>query len=143
MKTPYDDIIRLPHPISRKRKQMPLLDRAAQFAPFAALTGYEAVIAETGRLTESEFEWTEDGKELLNRKLRLLSDRIGERIRVTVTQYVPDQRKAGGAYRETRGILRRVDAQRQVLVLEPGAAIPFDRIYELEWEPEGQEKAPV
>ena len=98
MKTPYDDIIRLPHHVSRNHPQMPMLDRAAQFAPFAALAGYEAAVAETARRTAERRELSPQKTEELNRRLAALIARLPERPEATVEYFVPDERKAGGAY---------------------------------------------
>ena len=98
MKGPYDDIIALPHPTSRRHPRMPAIDRAAQFAPFAALTGYAAAVKETARETEAFTELAEDEAAALDRQLRLLEERVRERPWVVLTCFQPDQRKAGGAY---------------------------------------------
>ena len=95
MKTPYDDIIHLPHHVSQNHPQMPMLDRAAQFAPFAALTGYEAAVGETARLTAERRELDPQEAEELNRRLAALIARLPERPEVTVEYFVPDDRKAG------------------------------------------------
>lgn len=131
MKTPYDDIIHLPHHVSATRKQMSMTDRAAQFSPFAALTGYEAAIAETGRLTDDGFELAADGMELLNGKIQILHEHFDQLPEVTVTWFVPDGRKSGGAYVDTIGVVRRIDSLNQLLTMEDGTAIPFSRIYDI------------
>ena len=94
----YDDIIDLPHHQSPKRAGMPMLDRAAQFSPFAALTGYEAVIDETGRLTDFARELTDSSREQINEKLGILARNVQNRPEVWVTYFEPDSRKAGGSY---------------------------------------------
>ena len=132
MKNSYEDMLRLPHPEPKKRKRMSLHDRAAQFSPFAALTGYEAVIQETGRRTDRCFELAEDGKRMLDETLRSLEARLEEQPEVTVTWFVPDQRKDGGAYRRTGGCVRDLDRLSQTLLMEDGTRIPFDRILEIE-----------
>ena len=103
MNTPYDDIIRLPHHVSQNHPQMSLRDRAAQFAPFAALTGYEAAVGETARLTAERRELDAQEAEELNRRLAALIARLPERPEVTVEYFVPDDRKAGGAYVSVTG----------------------------------------
>lgn len=134
MNNPYEDILYLPHPVSKKRQQMSMHDRAAQFSPFAALTGYEAVIAETGRITDRDFELAEDGTRMLDETLRGLEARLEEGPEVAVTWFVPDGRKAGGAYRSASGRLRGLDRESQTLLMEDGTRIPFGRILEIEEE---------
>lgn len=92
----YDDIIHLPHHISKTRPQMSMMDRAAQFSPFAALTGYDAAIKETGRLTDEKIELGEETKAVLDRKQSYLSDMISVQPEITVTYFLPDERKSGG-----------------------------------------------
>ena len=124
----YDDIIHLPHHVSEKRAQMPMRERAAQFAPFAALTGYEAAIDETARLTEHRSEPDEAVQARLDARLRLLRDRLDERPEVAVTRFIPDARKAGGAYIVTAGAVYRISGYERLLVMEDGTRIPFDEI---------------
>ena len=97
-KTNYEDIINLPHHISSKRPQMSMLDRAAQFSPFAALTGYDDAIHETGRLTDEKIDLSEEEKEALDRKQQILMERLCDHPALTVTYFVPDPKKSGGAY---------------------------------------------
>ena len=108
MKTPYDDIIHLPHHVSQNHPQMPMLDRAAQFAPFAALTGYEAAVGETARLTAERRELDPQEAEELNRRLSELVARLPDHPEVTVEYFVPDNRKAGGAYVTMTGRVRHI-----------------------------------
>ena len=121
----YDDIIHLPYP--RKPQKMSNYDRAAQFAPFAALTGHGEAIAETARVTESAVELGEDGLAILNEKLRRLEP--GETV--TVIWFRPDARKAGGAYIRHTGVVKRVDGHRGVLLMADGALIPFGQIRDI------------
>ena len=132
MSNSYDDILHLPHPEPKKRKRMGMLDRAAQFSPFAALTGYDAVIRETGRVTDRGFELAEDGALMLDEALRALESRLEERPEVTVCCFVPDERKSGGAYRAVTGRVKALDRLDQCLLMEDGARIPFGRILEIE-----------
>ena len=127
----YDDIIHLPRPVSEKRARMSMIDRGAQFSPFAALVGYDAAIAETARLTDFQLELTESAKLELNEQLRILAETAREHPEVNVLWFLPDERKSGGSYLRTRGRVKKVDAYREVLVLEK-LEIPFGRIYELE-----------
>ncbi len=128
MKTPYDDIIRLPHHVSQNHPQMPLRDRAAQFAPFAALTGYEAAVGETARLTAERRELDAQEAEELNRRLTDLAARLPERPEVTIEYFVPDDRKSGGAYVSVTGRVRHISVPERTLVMEDGTVILIDDI---------------
>jgi len=128
----YDDIIHLPRPVSKKHSPMSNYDRAAQFSPFAALTGYDAVIAETGRLTDTQAELDEGGKALLDEKLQLLREHLAECPPVTLTVFCPDSRKAGGAYETITGAVKKIDPVSRQLVLTGGEVVPIDRIYGIE-----------
>lgn len=128
----YDDIIDLPHHVSRKHPRMPLLDRAAQFAPFAALTGHEAAIKETARLTEEEIELDENSKELLDLRLQQLQVHLSEHPEVTVTYFCPDEKKAGGVYETVTGVVKKVDAYAGELVFVDGRRIGLGTVIELE-----------
>ncbi len=130
----YDDIIRLPRHISPRRSPMSLYDRAAQFAPFAALTGYDEVIAETGRLTDSQILLDEGAKELLDEKLRLLRLLLPQRPLVTFCYFQPDRCKEGGAYLTIQGHVKKIDPIDRCLVLEEGDALKVDGIYAMDWE---------
>lgn len=134
MKGPYDDIIDLPHHVSATRQRMSMLDRAAQFSPFAALTGYDAAIRETGRLTDERIELDVDGKAMLDGKIQLLAQRQAEQPVVTVTCFIPDERKRGGAYVDITASVRRIDRIGQTLVMEDGREIPFEHIYDIRGE---------
>lgn len=133
---PYDDIINLPHHVSGRHPQMPPENRAAQFAPFAALTGYEDAIGETGRLTEAEIELTEDEITILNEKLTALEALLREqpRTEVQVTYFEPDLYKAGGEYRTITDTVRRIDHYRKCLVMGSGDVIAMNRLKEIVWE---------
>lgn len=128
----YDDIINLPHHVSSERPHMPMIDRAAQFAPFAALTGYDAAIAETARLTDTKRELSEEQKEVIGKQLLALQARLKTDPQVSVTFFVPDSRKAGGAYKTVAGNAKRVDAACGILEMRSGITIPFDDIISLE-----------
>lgn len=121
----YDDILHLPHPTSKTHPQMSRQDRAAQFAPFAALTGYEDVILEAGRLTDRRVELDEEAKAELDARLRLAMELDAE---VTVTWFRPDDKKSGGSYVTTTGHIKRADEFRCVLVVKGGAEVPLDEI---------------
>lgn len=128
MKTPYDDIIHLPHHVSQNHPQMPLRERAAQFAPFAALTGYEAAVGETARLTAKRRELDAQEAAELNRRLADLAARLKDRPKVTIEYFVPDERKAGGAYVTVTGVVRNISVSERLLVMEYGTAISLEDI---------------
>lgn len=130
----YDDIIDLPHHVSATRPRMSMIDRAAQFSPFAALTGYDAAIKETGRLTDQRIELTEDSRAALDRKQQVLMDNLANRPEVSVTYFVPDERKAGGAYVTVTGRVKKVDDYQRLLLLTDGIKIPLDEILDIESE---------
>lgn len=132
--SPYDDIINLPHPVSSKHPQMSVTDRAAQFSPFAALTGYDAAIRETARLTEERVELDEEAKLRLDDKLRMVQEMFIEQTELLVTYFQADNRKSGGCYITVRGSVKKIDVYEQVLVLTEGLQIPIRDIYELEGE---------
>ena len=130
----YDDIIHLPHHLSETRAHMPMLDRAAQFSPFAALTGYDEEIGEAGRLTDSFHEPSEEIKAILDGKLQLLEEKREERPEITLRYFQPDDRKAGGEYLEVTGRFRRVDAQRgtvQLLTEGEMLEIPLSQVADI------------
>mgnify|MGYP005768275833 FL=1 len=130
----YDDIIHLPHHVSKTRPQMSMEDRAAQFSPFAALTGYDAAILETGRLTEDKLELGEETQAILDRKQRYLAEIIDTKPEITVTYFVPDEKKSGGAYSTVTGFLKRIDEYERVLMLTDGRKIQLDAILDIESE---------
>ena len=130
----YDDIIDLPHHVSATRPRMSMIDRAAQFSPFAALTGYDAAIKETGRLTDERIELSEESRAVLGRKQQLLLDNLADHPEVSVTFFVPDERKAGGAYVTVTGRVKKVDEFGRLLVLTDGTKIPLDEILDMESE---------
>ena len=130
----YDDIINLPHHVSTKHPHMALIDRAAQFSPFAALTGHDAAIKETARLTDERMELDENRKELLDARLQLLREHLGERPTVTFTFFEPDEKKSGGAYVTVTGIVKKIEEYENRITLEEGAAISIDEICAVEGE---------
>lgn len=132
MSNAYDDILNLPHHTSTVQPAMPMQNRAAQFAPFAALVGYDALIRETARLTDQKVELDESVKAELNEKLRLLLELLPQQPEVTITYFQPDSRKAGGAYRTTNGIVRKFLLNENLLVMMDGSQIPVDAIAALD-----------
>ena len=132
MTGPYDDIIHLPHPTSKVHPRMSRADRAAQFSPFAALTGHRTAIAETARLTEPQIELDEDAMEELDWKQSLLLDHIGERPEVTVTWFQPDGRKEGENYITAVGRLEKLDVLGRRMILANGTKIALDKIIDIQ-----------
>ena len=128
----YDDIIDLPHHVSATRPRMSMIDRAAQFSPFAALTGYDAAIKETGRLTDERIELSEESRAALDIKQQLLMDNLADRPVVSVTYFVPDERKSGGAYVTVTGQVKKIDEFARLLILTDGVKIPLDEVLDLE-----------
>lgn len=124
----YDEIINLPHHKSKTRAPMPRYNRAAQFAPFAALTGYEAAIAETARRTEQKRELDRDEIAVLNDKIRLISEHINELPQVRITYFISDERKSGGRYVEKCGVVRIIDSVDKVIIMYDETKIPIDDI---------------
>ena len=124
----YDDIIHLPHPVSERRAGIPMIDRAAQFSPYAALTGYEAVIEETGRQTDPVSELTESSNGELDEKFRILAANCHVTPTVTVTWFEPDRYKVGGSYVTVTGRIKRVDDYEQVLHLTDNREIPMEAV---------------
>jgi hypothetical protein len=106
--------------------------RAAQFAPFAALTGYGEEIAETGRLTDRRVELDESRKAMLDEKLQMLLEQADEAPKVSITYFVPDEKKAGGAYVTVTGRIRRLDAYTRTLLMKDDTIIPLDEIFDIE-----------
>lgn len=130
----YDDMLYLPHHISATRPQMSVQDRAAQFSPFAALTGFHAAINETARVTEGKAELEEDALAELDRRIRMLAERLDEQPEVAVTYFQPDEKKAGGAYVRVTGVAKKVDELQRTLLLQNGSRIPMDDILKMEGE---------
>ena len=132
MSGPYDDIIHLSHPTSKNRPRMSIHDRAAQFSPFAALSGHAAAIAETARLTDRKLELDEDTKAELDRRQAILLEHISERPEITVTWFRPDERKEGGAYITTTGRPKKLDEAERILILTDDTRIPLEAVVSLE-----------
>ena len=127
----YEDIINLPHHVSSRHTPMSLLNRAAQFAPFAALTGYDEAVKETARYTDDETELDESRLEILNERLRFLQSVQIERPVVTITFFQSDERKSGGAYVAATGSVKKIDDYERLVTLTDGTIIPIDRIVEI------------
>ena len=142
-KNPYADILHLPHHQAADRKHMSMHDRAAQFSPFAALTGFDGVIAETGRLTDHKIELSESEKVLLDQKLTLIDEaiRAGQHPEITLLYFTPDARKTGGSYQEHTGSVRQIDPIERTIVFladngrSAGNRIAIDDVKEIHGEP--------
>lgn len=130
----YDDIINLPHPTSQKRPRMSVQDRAAQFSLFAALTGYDAAIRETARLTEERIELNEYEQAVLDQRIILLQEHLKDLPEVTITYFQPDERKEGGKYRSLTGVVKKIDPYERQLVLADKSKISIESILNLESE---------
>lgn len=130
----YDDIINLPHHVSKIRPQMSMLDRAAQFSPFAALTGYDAAIKETGRLTDEKSELDEEALTDLNMRYQLLVDALDEEPEVKITYFKPDERKSGGEYVTVTGTVKKVDDFERLITMQNGTKIPMDDVLAVDWD---------
>ena len=132
MSGPYDDIIDLPHPTSRRHPRMPIRDRAAIFSPFAALSGHGAALAETARVTQRRMEPDEDTRAELDRRQAVLLAHLDEQPEITVTWFQPDERKEGGAYLTAAGRMKKLRELERVLVLADGTEIPLEDVVALE-----------
>lgn len=129
----YGDIINLPHHVSSRHPQMSMINRAAQFAPFAALTGHAAAIEETARLTDEQHELADEDSEALNQTLAYLRETINEHPTITITYFEPDKKKAGGAYKTIEGQLQNIDDYNQSIVLKSGEAIPLKSVLDIQY----------
>ena len=134
----YDDILHLPRPVSSRHARMSMLDRGAQFAPFAALVGYESVLQESARLADAERFLEEDSKEQLNRRLSYIADHMDAVGEVTFLCYIPDRQKSGGSYQSFVGAVKKIDLYRRTIWLEDGREVDMDSVCAVEgnWEEE-------
>ena len=132
MNEKYKDMLHLPHPVSATHPRMSLQDRAAQFSPFAALTGYEDALRETARLTDRFIELDEDGKQEIDRQIGYLQQHLEETLPVKITYFVPDERKDGGAYHTLEGCVQKIDETDRSLRIQ-GTEIPVERIYRIDF----------
>lgn len=130
----YDAILELPHHVSKTHRQMSRQDRAAQFAPFAALSGYDSAIRETARLTDDRIELGEELLLELNTRLQMLSERIQEAPIVSITYFTPDKQKSGGAYLTASGVVRRINDFDRTILLDDGTRIKIDDIVNIQGE---------
>ena len=130
-----NDIINLPHWEPKNHKRMTMLERAAQFAPFAALTGYDAAIRESGRHTDDKMDLEEYTNEQLNRKMSLLMDILDEKPTLTIIYFQPDAFKSGGSYQSHTGIMKRLDEYEHKLIMQDGKKIPLNSIMDIDFTP--------
>ena len=129
---PYEDIVDLPHHVSRKHPQPTMADRAARFAPFAAITGYEEMVLEEARVTDDRIEMDESSKAALNEKLNMILEFIDEQPEVSITYFEPDKKKSGGAYVNITGIVKRIDEYEHFVIMTDGKKIRIEDIFALE-----------
>lgn len=127
----YDDIINLPHHVSTKHPPLSIEQRAAQFAPFAALTGYEDAVKETARITEDRIELDDEGKAVIDSKLRDIQNKLQSNPKVTITYFIPDSKKTGGEYVTAIGNVKKIDEYKQCLILNDKRIIPINEIIEI------------
>ncbi len=128
----YDDIIPLPRHVSKKHPQMALSDRAAQFSPFAALTGHGAAIKETARLTDERVQLDEYMINVLSDRLQIIADRLKDKPEIMITYFQPDEKKNGGAYVTTTGTVKKIDVYERIVVMTDRQEIPIDDIVGIE-----------
>ncbi len=130
----YADIINMPHHVSPNRPRMSDTDRAAQFSPFAALTGYDSTVAEAGRLTDKKLNISEDMKTVLNEKMQMIFDYLDDKPFISVTYFVPDKKKSGGAYVTVSGVVKEISEYDRAIILTDKTSIPIEQICEIEGE---------
>ena len=128
----YDDIINLKHHISKKHKQMSLENRSAQFAPFAALVGYDDAVKETARITDSKIFIDDEIKEIINKTIQQIKNNLNKHVQIKVTYFIPDKLKSGGKYQTEVGIVANINEYSKIIKLESGTEIPIEEIIELE-----------
>lgn len=131
-KFPYEDIVNLPPHISKRHPQPSMMDRAARFAPFAAITGYEEMVLEEARVTEERVDLDEGALSLLNEKLNMIQEFLDEEPEVTITYFEPDKKKSSGAYVSITGTVKRIDEYEHLVILIDGKKIRIEEIYALE-----------
>jgi len=136
MTTQYDDIIRLPHHVSSSRPRMSAIDRAAQFSPFAALTGYDTSIKESARLTDARIELDDSQKEEISEKLRLVTGQLDAEIKITY--FLPDTKKTGGKYVLAAGAVKKVDEYERMIIMGDGKQIPIDEVIDVDCDAFGE-----
>lgn len=130
----YDDMLHLPHHVSVRHPQMPLMDRAAQFSPFAALTGYDSAIKETERLTEEWEELDESRKEMLDERLQIIRENFSGKPEIIFTYFQPDEKKSGGAYLTVTGKVKKINEYEHQIIMEDGTVLPIENLFSIEGE---------
>lgn len=130
-KNPYDDIINLEHHVSSTRAHMSIHDRAAQFSPFAALTGYDGAIKEAARLTNQKIELDETAKTILDEKLRIVQNQLSGLKELELVYFQPDEMKSGGEYITKVGTIRKIDTYKRTVVMQDGTRVPIDEIADI------------
>ena len=128
----YADIINMPHHTSKTKPRMTMINRAAQFSPFAALTGYDAAVKETARLTDDQIELDECAKEMLSDKLQIITEHLDDMPQITFIYFEPDKKKSGGAYRSITGKVKEIDEYERIVKLMDGTKIPIQHICGIE-----------
>lgn len=128
----YDDIINLPHHVSTRRPRMATIDRAAQFSPFAALTGYAAAIKETARLTDERIELDLNMKDALRDRMQIITERMKEHPEIMITYFRPDEKKDGGAYVTITGKAKKIEEYEQIVIIADGTEIPINEIINID-----------
>lgn len=128
----YDDIINLPHPEPTTRPRMAMENRAAQFSPFAALTGYDDATREEARLVDIKQELSEDMKDMLDAKLAIIEQHINEQPNITVTYFLPDNKKAGGRYVTVSGNVKMLDGIERAIIMTDRTRIPIEDVRYIE-----------
>ena len=128
----YDDIIHLERPVSKNHTPMPLQNRASQFAPFAALTGYDDAVEETARLTDRKIELSEDERARLDEKIGAIYEYPGNKPDIIVTYFVKDSSKSGGKYEKKEGLLKKIDDLERILIFSDGTRVRIDDILDIE-----------
>ena len=131
-KFPYEDIVNLPPHISKKHPQPTMLERAARFAPFAAITGYEEMVLEEARVTEERIELDDGTLAMLNEKLNIIHDSLDSEPVIQITYFEPDKKKSGGAYISVTGMVKRIDEYERLVIMSDGKKIRIDEIFGLE-----------
>ena len=127
----YDDIINLPHHISKKHPQMSLYARSAQFAPFAALTGYEEAVKETAKETNERIDIEDELKSILDGKLQIILEQIKNHPEISITYFIADSKKNGGEYVTVTGLVKKVDLYNQYIYLIDYTEIPINEIIDI------------
>jgi hypothetical protein len=134
----YDDIINLPHHVSSTRPRMSAIDRAAQFSPFAALTGYDVSIKESARLTGERLELDDSQKEDISDKLRFVTEQLDADTEIRITYFLPDTRKTGGEYVTVSGTVKKIDEYERMIIMSDGKQIPIDEVIDVDCDAFGE-----